>query len=241
MQRVRAAGRREPTVRGLEALLAASLMHVEPGDFVRSFTGSPAAASFAAERLSVTTEPATPLPPAQRLAVIAGVAQGLQMAKDSRLAVYYCAAGPATARTETGWAEALAYAAKARVPLIVICADVATSRRRTAATGKAAALTSETMAKLAAPMKLPVLPVDGTDAVAVYRVMQESVLRARTLGGAAVIWCSLPAPAPDAADPLRHMRRYLADRKLLPVSLQSTGAGRSTFSAARARKSPVRA
>jgi pyruvate dehydrogenase E1 component alpha subunit len=216
MQRMRGLTRKTPALRGLEAMLAASLMQLEPGDFVSSLPGLPAAESLAAERTSVPSKavPAT-LPVGQRLAAAAGIAQGFQLSKDSRLSIVFATAGAA----EPGWQEALTYSAKARLPLILLCADTPPARARKPA---ANTLTSAAMIKLAAPLHLPVLSVDGADAVAVYRVMQESILRGRTLGGTAVVWCSLPAASPKAGavavpDPLVHMRRYLSDRKLLPA------------------------
>ena len=230
MQRLRAASRREPALLGLEAVLAASLMQVEPGDFVSSLPTLTTAATLAVERAAGSTRGGSggstrsspaPLPKGQRIAVATGIAQGLQLAKDSRLCLCFTLAGS----PEQGWHEALTYATKARVPLIVICLDSTKGTRKTRETQKSvgSALTSEAILKLAAPIHLPVLSVDGTDAVAVYRVMQESVLRGRTLGGVAVIWCALPAVTSGTAkatgriDPLTHMRGYLAERKLLPT------------------------
>jgi hypothetical protein len=59
--------------------------------------------------------------------------------------------------------------------------------------------------------RIPVLPVDESDAVAVCRVVQESLLRARqNLGGAVIHACSLPG----AADALQGMEERLRGRGL---------------------------
>jgi TPP-dependent pyruvate/acetoin dehydrogenase alpha subunit len=68
------------------------------------------------------------------------------------------------------------------------------------------------------------MPVDGEDAVGVYRVMQESALRARLGGGPAVIWAfmnpglnsspSRTADQPRAKQPIARLRSYLAARQI---------------------------
>jgi hypothetical protein len=219
MQRARALSKAPATAPRFEAILGATLMHVEPGDFVSPPPGAPPAALLAAERTAaktrkkaVPTPPATPLPAHQRLATAAGIAHGLKIAGASRLAVFYTDAGAASARTEAGWAEALTYAYRAELPLLFVCADVMDGPR----VSNPKAISWPSMSKLAKSLRLPVLTVDGSDAVAVYRVMQESAHRARMGDGSAVIWCAVPRERTAATDPIRKMRRYLADRGLLP-------------------------
>ena len=73
--------------------------------------------------------------------------------------------------------------------------------------------------RTAQKLQMPLLAADGEDAVAMYRVMQESVLRARSGGGPAILWAMLPGPrdiirrAPADA-PLNRLRRYLRSRKI---------------------------
>jgi hypothetical protein len=211
MQRARSLSKAPASAPRFEAILAASLLRVQPGDFISPPANAPAAALLAAER-STPNDPPTPLPTHNRLATAAGIAQGLKLANEKRLAVFYTDATPSTARTELGWQEALTYATQAQLPLILIVADIETTSR--AANPKAISWAS--ISKLAKPLKLPVLTVDGSDAVAVYRVMQETTHRARMGDGAAVIWCHLPAKNSAATDPIRNMQRYLAARNLLP-------------------------
>ena len=60
--------------------------------------------------------------------------------------------------------------------------------------------------------KVPILPVDATDAIAVCRVTQESMLRARNGWGATVIHAlRLPAPA----DPLQQIESHMQARGIL--------------------------
>jgi hypothetical protein len=212
MQRARTLSKAPASAPRFEAILCATLMHIEPGDFIDPPPNAPVAALLAAERTTAPrkkSEPAQTLPANQRLATASGIAQGLKLAAPGRFAVVYTDAG----RPETGWQEALAYAATARLPLILVVATVETPR---AANPKALAWPS--LSKLAKKINLPILTVDGTDAIAVYRVMQESAHRARLGDGVAVIWCALPAKNSFATDPIRHMKDYLAARNLLPAS-----------------------
>jgi TPP-dependent pyruvate/acetoin dehydrogenase alpha subunit len=57
----------------------------------------------------------------------------------------------------------------------------------------------------------PVIPVDGSDVVAVYRVAYECTTRARQGGGPSMIACSFVSKnnATKYQDPLRNMERYL--------------------------------
>jgi TPP-dependent pyruvate/acetoin dehydrogenase alpha subunit len=59
----------------------------------------------------------------------------------------------------------------------------------------------------------PVIPVDGNDVVAVYRVAHECILRARQGGGPSVIACkafSVKESTGKSQDPLRSMENYLS-------------------------------
>ena len=61
--------------------------------------------------------------------------------------------------------------------------------------------------------KVPIMPVDATDAVAVCRVTQECMLRARNGWGGAVIHAlRLPSPA----EPLAQIESHMQARGILP-------------------------
>lgn len=209
-----------------EALLAATLMHVESGDYVSTPPEALLPTLLAAERTFVPTRkkksaptgPETPLPATQRLAAAAGLARGLKLAKSDRIAVTYHDAGAATARTEPGWAEALTYTQAADVPLVTIFAD-ATGGARIA---NPRAISWPAMFKLTGKLKLPILTVDGEDAVALYRAMQECSLRARSIGSPSIIWAVL-TPAAQVRSlkrsqlPLARLESYLKTRNI-PLS-----------------------
>ena len=60
--------------------------------------------------------------------------------------------------------------------------------------------------------KVPIMTVDGTDAIAVCRVTQETILRARNGWGGAVIHAvRLPSPA----DPLEQIESHMRARGIL--------------------------
>ena len=104
------------------------------------------------------------------------------------------------------------YTQQARLPLLLLCVDSGPNRRTSAS-----ALTEAAVNKLSRKLFLPTLTVDGEDAVAVYRVMQESFLRARMGDGPAVIWCLLPKrPSRGVSEPVKNMERYLAVRGIKP-------------------------
>jgi pyruvate dehydrogenase E1 component alpha subunit len=64
-------------------------------------------------------------------------------------------------------------------------------------------------------VQLPYFPVDGEDAVAVYRVMQETSARARAGGGPSVIWAMLSATRlTPRQQPLRRLEAYMAARDI---------------------------
>jgi pyruvate dehydrogenase E1 component alpha subunit len=75
-----------------------------------------------------------------------------------------------------------------------------------------------TFSRFATKLKLPILTVDGEDAVAVYRCMQESVIRARAGDGPAILWAvTTPASAPKmprAQHPIARLEAYMSARKI---------------------------
>ena len=220
MQRCRELSRgTRPAPARIEAILAATMLHLESGDFCSPLPGSGVAAQLATDRLARLANnsgaPQIPQPERQRVAMIAGAALSLKLSGQG-IALGFTHTGAPTAKSEQGWSEALAYATRAALPLVLVCAAVQSQR----GAQKALAITWETMSRLAKSLKLPVLTVDGTDAVAIYRVMQEATHRARQGDGAAVIWCALPAMSDRTAanDPIRTLQRYLKARGLLPAA-----------------------
>jgi pyruvate dehydrogenase E1 component alpha subunit len=209
MQRVRQMERRQPHGTAREALLAATLLHLGPGDLV---------SAPVSDRTMRELAPASPgqgsshdLPPNLRLPLCAGAARGMQTAGTDRLTLAY-----AEARTpEAGWADALTWAQRDQLPMLLVCADVQSRAKTRSNTRAHLPLTWPAVTQLARRIKLPVFPVDGHDAVAVYRVVQESSARARTHGGPSVLWAVLSSDRlPRREQPLARLEAYMADRNI---------------------------
>lgn len=110
------------------------------------------------------------------------------------------------------WHEAATLAAAERLPMIFVASSTPAS---------VAAHGETQLRDRAEAYGLPGITVDGTDVVAVWRVTQESIHRARSGAGPTLVDCreSLPAfakPKNGAGprDPLAHMQHYLEKRKL---------------------------
>jgi pyruvate dehydrogenase E1 component alpha subunit len=99
---------------------------------------------------------------------------------------------------------------------LLCCADATGGKLpRAGASKQDPALTWTNLSRFAKKLRLPVFAVDGEDAVAVYRVMQESVIRARDGGGPAVLWAVLsPQPPTGLQRPLARLRSYLESRRI---------------------------
>jgi pyruvate dehydrogenase E1 component alpha subunit len=216
MLRCRALERKQKSEAAREALLAATLMQLLPGDLVSASEGDAAAGQLApaAKKPGIGSVVGGAAIEA-RLALGAAAARGLQAAGSDGLVLAFARAGaPAS-----GWAGALEWAQGAQLPLIVACADATNGARARSAKRQEPGLDFASMSKLAKRLKLPVLTVDGEDAVAVYRVMQESVLRARQGGGPAVLWAVMTPPRslaamPASSQPIARLRSYLSARKI---------------------------
>jgi hypothetical protein len=221
MNRCHALDRRTPKQLNREALLAATAIHLEDGDILAADPADKAAPFFAPNqkpnslvtwKAVVKPEDNVTLPKVSRLALTAAMAQGLRASGGGGVVLNLTT----TSASEPGWADSLSYAQHARLPLLLAVADPTAGR----AGRSPNALSLPAVTKAAKKLKLPVLPVDGEDAVAVYRVMQECLLRARLGEGPAVIWGILTPLAKGArlgrsAQPIARMESYLAVRGLL--------------------------
>lgn len=202
-----------------EALLAATLLQLCAGDTLVS-SATDAAPFRLLERWEATTTSAaltTVRVGAGQNAFLAAaaLAAACQRRKSDCLVLLLVAAGTADSR----WTEALTWAQTEQLPLVIACADPSVQDAFKPDPSAAKELWSWTsVQKPAAKLKFPVLTVDGEDAVAVYRVMQESVLRARSGGGPALLWAALPAgqssqlTQTSSETPLERLTRYLRVR-----------------------------
>lgn len=221
MLRCRALERKQKSAdSGREALLAATAIHLLPGDLLSPCDGDGVAATLAPEakkHRSAGSLLASGSVDA-RLQVCAAAARGLQVAGADGLVLAFAKAGD----SKPGWKAALEWAQQSQLPLVLAVADA--TGGMTARSGKRAepALDFAAFSTFARRIKLPVLTVDGEDAVAVYRVMQESALRARLGGGPAVLWAVMTAAREASTrkrsnQPIARLEEYMAVRK---ISLQ---------------------
>ena len=172
-----------------EALLAASAIHLHPGDLVFAEADDPVAAALApVPRKSVRRPRTAPVESTAfhlpRLAAAAAAAHSLSpRAKNLVLAHTHENA------LEPNWQASLRFAQANRLPLLFLCAGVHPHPRlRAAQKNNRDAFIWESVGRLCARLRLPLLPVDGEDAVALFRVFQESSHHARSGAAPAVIW-----------------------------------------------------
>lgn len=208
MLRVREMERRRPGRAAREALLASTLIHLTAGDLVSAPNGD--ATLDALTPKSNGGEAAHHLPANLRIPLCAGAARGMRTAGNDQLVVAFAEAGT----NEAGWEDALRWAHRDQLPLLLIVADTGTYEERKR-TDHNAPLLWPNLTKLAAKLHLPHFPVDGEDAVAVFRVVQETAARARVHGGPSVIWAMLSADRlTPKQQPVRRLEAYMTAREI---------------------------
>jgi TPP-dependent pyruvate/acetoin dehydrogenase alpha subunit len=139
--------------------------------------------------------------PAAQLNLASGVALALHAARKGNIVVAFCGD---TSDSGQRWYEALTFAGKHCLPLLVIV-------HRKVALKAASRGEDKTFTSLASEghdCELPVIPVDADDIVAIYRVAYESIHKGRHGGGPTLIQAiSFPAPS-NGKDGKAHSRRY---------------------------------
>jgi TPP-dependent pyruvate/acetoin dehydrogenase alpha subunit len=113
--------------------------------------------------------------------------------------------------SKSEWRKALTLAGTRELPIIFVVLPAI----------KAGKVKSESeISALSTGCGVPGVPVDGSDAVALYRVVQESIGRIRA-GGGAVLIEGIPFPAPGeksvVLDPLDQMKGYMTHRRVSPA------------------------
>ena len=150
--------------------------------------------AFAFGKVSALT-PASSTATAQA-GLATGAALANKMAKNGRIAVAFMEGGAATLKE---CREALELASKHKLPVLYV-----TQTESDRGDEKLMARLSELF---------PVITVDANDLVAIYRVAQESIARARD-GGPTLIACVPYAAEGMSASPIANMERYLTGKKL---------------------------
>lgn len=146
--------------------------------------------------------PADCAPPVKDSAALAGIATGLALARKGEKSGGVVVAFVESAPAQSCWTDLLAFAALHALPILYVL-QAATEQAATA---------------------VPAIPVDENDVVAVYRVAQEAIARARQGIGPTVLECRpwlltgtarKRAPAQERSqDPLRFMQDYLTGKGL---------------------------
>jgi TPP-dependent pyruvate/acetoin dehydrogenase alpha subunit len=139
----------------------------------------------------------------ERLHVAVGAAAALKAQKRGGIVVAYARAGQIG---NTGWRRVLAPAAKLELPVIFVVLPQTRGVKKGGSLATACHMTG-----------VPGMSVDACDAVALYRVTQESLGRTRACDGPVLIesvaWrVEGKRGAPD--DPLEHLKGFLLERKI---------------------------
>jgi hypothetical protein len=221
--RAKARNRQYAALPTREALAAATAIHLQPGDVLCAQADdalthhlAPATRTAAEGRPSEVhgSELIAPAAAHNRLLLATAAAHALKTAArpgDGGIVLAFAQ----TSEAEPEWAAALEWAQQAELPLILAVADAAAPakpRSRTAVS-RAARLSWTAISAFARRTKLPVLTVDGMDAVALYRAMQESTIRARSGLGPAVLWAVMEAGALKPSQlPIARLRQYMKVR-----------------------------
>jgi TPP-dependent pyruvate/acetoin dehydrogenase alpha subunit len=139
-----------------------------------------------------------------RLQMALGAALALKTQKQGDIVMAYAYHSQLPKRA---WNKILALAAQLNLPIIFVLLPEAD--------GKGDVTNICAQARAAG---VPGIPVDATDAVALYRVSQESMGRSRGGDGPVLIECIFSGTggqrAPENSDPILHLKRFLTGRKV---------------------------
>ena len=145
--------------------------------------------AFAAEK---ATQPI--IAPIDRMLCSVGMAQALKSVAAQTVVTTYVGSADLTAAE---WKHFLSVAALGELPLIVV------------ATPAAKPVDVSAVVKRMGTNTIPVVPVDAADAIALYRVAQETLVRARADGGVAIIEC-----IDCGSDPITILGTQLIQKKI---------------------------
>lgn len=206
-----------PSLLGLEAVLAATAIQLEFGDVFCA--KSPTTVRDAVLRRS---KPATsglqPYADALRDAALPEISSLIAFGLKATLQKSVAVSVTSTA-TDLDWNRVLKQAQHARLPQVFLLAEARTPA------GDGSLLPWSGLMKFAKAANIPTISVDGEDAVALYRVLQESLHRARLGDGPTVIWCARTSTRQRVkrSAAIASLEHYLAARGLLgPSGKRST-------------------
>ena len=138
-----------------------------------------------------------------RLHLAIGAALALNATRKSALLIAYVDTGEATLAE---WKPLLRLAAEQMVPMIFVVLPGVSQKN------------SGQLGLVSSKCGVPGIPVDAADPVALFRVAQESMLRARAGGGPVLMECipfQLAGRKAVVADPIQTMQEFLLHRKIV--------------------------
>ena len=201
-----ARNRRKATPRpiGEEAIRASTILSLLPTDLTSDAAPGIATSFLRGAKLNDLAAPdKAELPLAKNANTRLNVSIGASLASQKKgplvLAYLY-----AHELTLAEWKPLFRLASKHAAPILFVALPTEAS-----APGK--------LSKLSTAVNVPGIPVDAADAVALYRVVQEAMLRARAGGGPVLMECiafQLAGKKAPAADPVLNMRDSLLHRKV---------------------------
>jgi hypothetical protein len=184
-----------------EAIVTGTVTHLEENDSLMPVAGDQLAALARGHKLRaiVANRPlAGVLPEASTAEARFAIATGYAMARQGGRQVVLAFSGPVVQSLD-GIHAAMAYAAQQKLGIVFVIETAGESELSSAAHTNAIGICG--------------IPVDGNDVVAIYRVAQEAIQRARRGIGPTLIDCK-PWPLAPAADPLRRLEQALERRGL---------------------------
>jgi TPP-dependent pyruvate/acetoin dehydrogenase alpha subunit len=197
-----------------EAVFAGTLAHSRRDDCVVAAQDAPLIALLRGAQLtSVVAQPISdpisdPIDPSDtakvspgQLALIRGMGQARDLLQSGKVALVFCGNDPGALAFQR---EAVALAAKHKAP--VVCLIETNLSLLTAGEHRTGKKRKRTQGHF------PEIVVDGADVVAVFRVAQEAVRRARNGQGPSLITCVMPDEG--TPDPLAFMEQYLRRKNL---------------------------
>lgn len=188
-----------------EAVAVATAIDLQPEDSVVAFSGMAIPSFLKGTPLrSVLGQPFT----AQKrhksqaeCAFATGIVYARSFEHNGNVTLAFLSSSP---ERYNGGREALRFAQEHKLPILYVYGGPLPDAMQTYAYG------------------FPVIPVDGNDIVAVYRVAYECIVRARQSGGPSVIAYSTKSRNGASAkdDPIRKMERYLSAKGLFTDKLK---------------------
>jgi len=215
----------QPSIRGQEAPRISSLIALKTGDLISDSSLYPATELLLGTKLrhlpkqnstrqisSHTNKTPTQLPPIAdakvRLQLAMGAALALKIRGQGNIVVAF------VAPRELGgsaWKTVLTLAARLELPIIFVVLPAVLKKN----------VSITKVSEKARLAHVPGIPVDSSDAIALFRVMQESLGRTRGGDGPVVIEClkyTLPGQPLAENDAIVKMGRFLLERKVCSLA-----------------------